>query len=84
MRVLEASAIVIVGLVFVLLVFVLYAILGGLAIWIIYPLVIPAVFPGLVDAGYISSKIPFWVSIFLFMMCQFLFRANVSSYKGKK
>ena len=38
---------------------------SGVLIWLIWPICIPATFPGLVSAGYLAAKLTLWQSFCL-------------------
>ena len=43
----------------------LVAVMAGTIVWLTWPIVIPVVIPGLVDAGYIAANISWWQSVCL-------------------
>jgi len=46
--------------------------LAGFLVFVCYPFVIPAVFPGLVKITVLAEKIDFWVSVFLCLLIETL------------
>lgn len=48
----------------------------GLLVWLIWPGVVPFVFPKLVEAGVIAGKISIWRAILLSWLCGLLFRGT--------
>jgi hypothetical protein len=62
----------------VLLLAVLVALLGGTIVWLIWPVVIPGVFPGLV--GSLNPQITWWQSVCLVWLFTILFK-SVSNKK---
>lgn len=58
-------------------------VVGGLVtvlVWLLYPTVVAAVFPGLVASGAVAAKLSFWDSFWLAILCSVLFKShNISS-----
>lgn len=59
------------------------ALLGGTIVWLIWPIAIPAVFPGLVAAGTIAAKITWWQSVCFVWLCGLLIKST-TNYDNKK
>lgn len=55
----------------------------GLILFLTWPVVIPAAFPGLVAGGYISAKLSFWICVCLGILAKNLSK-NSDSGKSKK
>ena len=55
--------------------FVILIFFHTIILYFLWPLVIPVVFPGLVAAGYIAIKLPFWVCFGFSLICGCLFRS---------
>lgn len=64
-----------------LLAFIISAIGAIIIVWL-WPLVIPAVFPGLVASGAIAGTINFWVAFGLMFICSLLFKPSNSNSKS--
>ena len=60
------------------LAFLISAIGAIILVWL-WPLVIPAVFPGLVASGAIAGSINFWVAFGLMFICSLLFKPSTSN-----
>lgn len=56
-----------------------FAVLGGTIVWLIWPVVVPAVLPGLVAAGTIAAKLTWWVSVCLTWLCALLIKTASTS-----
>lgn len=41
------------------------AFIGGTVVWLVWPIAIPAAFPGLVASGALAGKLSWWVSVCL-------------------
>ena len=48
-----------------ILLFGLVAVFAGTLVWLMWPVVIPAVFPGLVISGVIAGKVSWWACVCL-------------------
>lgn len=59
----------------------LFSAIGALIISILWPLVIPAIFPGAVAAGTIAGNISFWTAFGLMVLTSLLFKPSSSSSK---
>jgi hypothetical protein len=69
-----------VGLVFII---VLIALISGTILYFIWPIAIPAVFPGLVEKGIIAGKLSWVVSVCLTWICGILIKASQSNTNNK-
>jgi hypothetical protein len=58
------------------------AILAGTFVWFLWPSVIPAVFPGMVSAGFIVGKISWLAAVGLSWLCGLLIQTTVN-YNNK-
>jgi len=61
----------------------LFAIIGGTIIYWLWPVAIPAAFPGVVTAGYIAAKLSWWQAICLMWLCGLLIKSS-SAVSNKK
>lgn len=57
----------------------LAATIGGFFVWLLWPIVIPAVFPGLVASGTIAAELSFLQSVALSWLCAVLFKTTSTS-----
>jgi hypothetical protein len=63
----------------------LVAVLSGVFIWLMWPLVIPVVFPGAVASGMIAKEISLSSAILLSWLSSLLFKSSTSKInKGDK
>lgn len=62
----------------------LVAVIGGTCIWLLWPHVIPAVFPGAVSSGLVAKELGFQTSVLLSWLCQCMFSKNAVSKSGDK
>ena len=68
------------GIVAIALVFVfLFSAIGAVILTLLWPLVIPNVFPGLVASGAIASDISFWVAFGVLFMSGMIFKNSSSN-----
>lgn len=51
-------------------------ILGGTIVWILWPVAIPAAFPGLVDAGKLAAKLTWSQSVYLTWIFSILIKSS--------
>lgn len=54
----------------------LVATLSGTFIWLLWPVAIPAVFPGLVASGVIAGKLSWWASVCLAWLAGILIKST--------
>jgi len=59
------------------------AILSGTAVWLLWPVVIPVVFPSLVASGVIAGKLSWWVAVCFTWLTGLVFKTPASVSKGK-
>jgi hypothetical protein len=52
------------------------ALLSGTIIFLIWPVAIPAVFPGLVTSGVIAAKIAWWPAVCFTWICGILIKSS--------
>jgi hypothetical protein len=55
------------------------AIGSGTILWLIWPVAIPAAFPGLVASGVIAGRLSWWVSVCLTWIFEILIKASQSN-----
>lgn len=55
------------------------ALLGGTVIWLIWPVAIPAAFPGLVASGLIVGKLAWWEAVCLTWLFGILIKSSSGS-----
>jgi len=55
-----------------------FALLGGTLVWLLWPVAVPVVFPGLVAAGTISGKLTWWVAVCLTWLCSLLIKSSTT------
>ena len=56
------------------------AFLTGTIIWLIWPVAIPAAFPGLVASGTLASSLSWWQSVTLSWVFNILIRASQTNH----
>jgi hypothetical protein len=62
----------------------LLAVFSGTVIWLIWPVAVPATFPGLVASGVIAGKISWWTSVCLSWLFGLLIKGSVSATRKKE
>lgn len=65
----------------VMIVVALFSVLGGTIIYLIWPIAIPAVFPGLVASGVIAGKLTWWVAVCLTWIFSILIKSSQTNNK---
>ncbi|MFA5753572.1 MAG: hypothetical protein WC910_10940 [Bacteroidales bacterium] len=55
------------------------SVFSGTIIWLIWPVAIPAAFPGLVAGGVFSAKLSWWASVCLSWLFGLLIKASQSN-----
>jgi len=60
----------------IMVVVAIVAILGGTIVYWIWPVAIPAVFPGLVAAGTIAGKLAWWQAVCFTWLCGILIKSS--------
>lgn len=76
---------VIVGAIFiVMIVALLVALFGGTLVWLLWPIAIPAVFPGLVSKGVLAAHLGWWQSVTFVAIVYLLFHRGSSKEKEKE
>ena len=60
------------------------ALVSGTILWLIWPVAIPAAFPGLVASGIIAGKLSWWASVCLTWVFSILVKATQTVNKGKE
>lgn len=71
------------GFLGVLVTMMVACLLQGWLIWLIWPAIIPVIFPGLVTSGVIIGKITLWQSIILIWLCHTLFGSGININEDK-
>jgi hypothetical protein len=61
----------------------LFSGIGAVILMILWPLVIPNVFPGLVASGAIAGQLSFWVAFGLMFLSGLMFRSSSSNSNTK-
>jgi len=56
-----------------------FAVFSGTIVWLIWPVVVPAVFPGLIAAGTIAAKLTWWVAVCLTWLASILIKSSCSN-----
>jgi hypothetical protein len=79
MDVKDGLLVALIGIGFVLLVIFLLA----FPIWLLYPIVVNAVFPGLIFSGAIASKISFLEALAISLFCNILFKGQATTKSNK-
>lgn len=59
------------------------ALVSGTILWLIWPVAIPAAFPGLVASGIIAGKLSWWASVCLTWVFSILVKATQTVNKDK-
>lgn len=59
------------------------ALIGGTIVYLIWPVAIPAVFPGLVESGTIAGEISWWVSVCFTWLCSILIKSSQTNNNSK-
>lgn len=77
----EAAAKIVGVIALVIVMLFLFSAIGAVVLMILWPLVIPNVFPGLVASGAIAGRLSFWVAFGLMFMSGLLFKSSGSSSK---
>lgn len=54
------------------------ALVSGTFVWLLWPVAVPAVFPGLVASGVIAGKIGWWTSVCLTWLCGLLIKGSTT------
>jgi uncharacterized membrane protein len=67
----------------VMVVVAIVAVLGGTLVFWIWPVAIPAVFPGLVATGTIAGKISWWTAVCFTWLCGLLIK-NTQTHNNNK
>jgi hypothetical protein len=62
---------------------IIVAFFGGTVLWLIWPVAIPAAFPGLVASGAIAAKLAWWQSVCLVWVCGLLIKSSQSNTNKK-
>lgn len=59
------------------------ALIGGTIVFWIWPVAIPAVFPGLVTAGTIAGKLTWWQAVCFTWLCGILIKSTQTNNNSK-
>lgn len=62
-------------------IFLLFVLLVGFCVWILWGMVIPIILPRAVKAGFIAKSIDLWTAILLSFLCSILFKSTTGSSK---
>ena len=54
----------------------LVAVLGGTFVWLVWPVAVPAAFPGLVASGTLAAKLTWWQSVCLTWLAAHLVKST--------
>lgn len=54
------------------------AFIGGTIVWLIWPVVIPTIFPAAVASGAVAGKLSWWVAVCLTWLCALLLKSSSS------
>lgn len=57
------------------------AVFGGTIVWLVWPVAIPAIFPGLVASGVLAGKISWFAAVFFTWICAILVKSSSTSSK---
>lgn len=60
----------------------LAALIGGTILWLIWPVVIPAVFPTAVTSGVVAGELSWWTSVCLTWLCSALIKSSNTNFKN--
>ena len=60
------------------------ALFGGTIVWLIWPVAIPAAFPGLVAAGALAAKLTWWQSVTLAWIFGALIKSTNTNSNSKQ
>lgn len=55
------------------------AFLSGTIVWLVWPVAIPAAFPGLVASGVLTGKLSWWASVTLAWIFNLLIRSTTTT-----
>jgi hypothetical protein len=75
----KMEKIVLIGIVFLMTG--ITALFSGTVVWLMWPIAIPAAFPGLVVSGMISAKLSWWASVCLSWLFSLLIKSSTSTTK---
>jgi hypothetical protein len=59
------------------------ALIGGTIVYLIWPVAIPAAFPGLVESGTIAGEISWWGSVCITWLCSILIKSSQTNNNSK-
>lgn len=71
------------GVVLVTMTILFIALIGGTVVWLVWPIAIPAAFPGLVASGALAGKLSWWVSVCLVWIFGTLIKSNQTNNNNK-
>lgn len=54
------------------------ALVGGTLVWLLWPVAVPAAFPGLVASGVLAGKVGWWASVCLTWLCGLLIKGSTT------
>jgi hypothetical protein len=59
------------------------AVLGGTVLYLIWPVAIPVVFPGLVESGVLADKLAWWPAVCFTWICGILIKSTQTNNNSK-
>jgi len=60
------------------------SLIGGTFLWLIWPVAIPAAFPGLVASGVLAAKLSWWVAVCLTWLFGLLIKSSTTVQKKEE
>lgn len=60
------------------------AMISGTFLWLIWPIAVPATFPGLVASGVVAAKLSWWASVCLAWLFAILIKGTTSTSSKEK
>jgi hypothetical protein len=67
----------------VMVIIAVLAILGGTIIYWVWPVAIPAVFPGLIESGTLAAKLAWWPAVCFTWICGILIKSSQTNHNSK-
>lgn len=58
------------------------AVVSGTIVWLLWPIAVPAAFPGLVASGVLAGKVSWWASVCLTWLCGLLIKGSTTVNKN--
>lgn len=72
------------GLFLITVLIMFIAVISGTLVWCIWPVAIPAAFPGLVASGTLAASLTWWQSVCLSWLAGCLIKSSLHSNKSSK